>query len=693
MSCSKCNRNTCNCITSQQPINCDPCTKSTYCAEKIDTDCVYYHLCKPSDPSKLTCLGLPSNTSLTLILEEIDKMLCGFIGTFGIIAQDTNTVDTTVTSALNIYTIKSDVRIDPASTLPYSIGPNGIKLDCCVNDCSDVVKEIDYIFNNIDKGADFFSTLQPTYFTKSDLLLSLELVDNSSIVGDSLSYLKYTLMPSGIDIITTLGDNVSLGINNCGRNIIGGVYPLVIEMQTVMGCFDFKICSVNIERVLYSERYNFAYRFNPQINNLPIIADENTSPVIDKGIVYINDVKTNSLSTSFGGVLRKFNLNTKELTTISGTVSASPSVVTISGLSGDVVGYDFLSGPVLDKNEISNGEPAIYVALFGPSGRSAICRVIKEKNNECDERANWTTYVIAGDTTVASGDIPSVAGTSSFGNAARFAQLYGMKKWYDVNGEPSFLVVDAGNSKIKLLYYNGSGSKNSATNWKVYYFGLNIVSGVDRNINVDYVDSSIDPDPSLGQKIIIFTSGQINFYEFTVPTPSLTDLTTLANYVLTDTIGDGTSTDIDGSVPAVARVSEPNYLSRYMDFSSSDAYYMWGNAGPGLPTPSTVRSRLRNVPIVGLNNVSSLIGGNTFDFGTTGLLSSTVSGYSHGFFTDLQGNLYDLTMGGIRLWDLSTVPYSCSLYSGGFDALSTQTQWSGFNQTYMDTQYEFKIDC
>lgn len=693
MSCSKCNRNTCNCITSQEPINCDPCTKTTYCAEKIDTDCVYYHLCKPSDPSKLTCLGLPSNTSLTLILEEIDKMLCGFIGTFGIIAEDTNTVDTTVTSALNIYTIKSDVRIDPASTLPYSIGPAGLKLDCCVNDCSDVEKEIDYSFDSLDKGTDFYTTLQPNYFTKSDLLLSLELTDGSSIIGDTLSYLKYTLMPVGIDIINVLGDPISLGINNCGKNVINSVYPLAIEMLTSMGCFESKICSVTTGRVPYSERYNYPYRSNPQINDLPIMADVNTSPMIDKGIIYINDVKTDNLSTSFGGVIRKFNLNTKELTTISGTISGAPFVVTVNGLAGDVVGYDYLSGPVLDKNEMSNGEPAIYIAIFGPIGRSAICRVIKEKNSECDERANWTTYVIAGNTAVATSDVPSVAGTTAFGSAARFDQVYGMKKWYDINGEPSFLIVDAGNSKIKLLYYNGGGSKNLSSNWKVTYFGLTIPTGVDRNINVDYIDTDPEPDPAMGRKIIVATSGNITFYEFTVVSPTLSDLTTLANYVLTDTIGNGTSTDVDGSIPAVARVSEPLFISRYTDYSSSDSYYIWGNGGAGLPVPNTTRSRLRRVPIIGLGTASSLIGANVLDFGTTGLLSTDVSGFSQGFFTDLQGDLYDITMGGIRLWNLVTPPYNCTLYSGGFNVASTQTEWSGFNQAYMDTQYEFNITC
>ncbi len=109
--CTNCNKNNCDCIISQNPINCNPCTKTKYCLEKMDTDCVFYHLDDQSELSKLICTGIPSNTSLTTILEEFDKRLCGFIGTFGIIEEDTDTIDLTVSTVNNIYTIKADVKI------------------------------------------------------------------------------------------------------------------------------------------------------------------------------------------------------------------------------------------------------------------------------------------------------------------------------------------------------------------------------------------------------------------------------------------------------------------------------------------------------------------------------------------------------------------------------------------------------
>lgn len=689
MSCSKCNRNTCNCIISQEAINCDPCTQSTYCPEKIDTDCVYYHLCKPKDPSKLTCLGLPSNTSLTLILEEIDKRLCGFIGTFGIIGQDTNTVDTTVTSALNIYTIKSDVRIDPASTLPYSISAAGLKLDCCVNDCSGVTTNVGFDFDSLTKGNNFFATLQPQYFTKSDSLISLNLVDDSIVTGDSITYIKYQLLPTGIDIITATGDPVTLGINKCGKDIINGTFPLSVELMTSNGCFDYKICNAVTNRVNYSERFNYPYRANFQINDIPIIPDINTSSSIDKGILYFNDVKATNASTSFGSVLRKINLNTKEVLTISGIITGGSGVVTINGATGDVVGYDYLSGPVIDTNEMSNDEPVIYATTFGNGSSIGPCvvRVIKEKNNECDERANWTTYVIAGNSSAVPGNIPLPPSvTPVTGSAARFAQIYGLKKWFEINGEPSFLIVDAGNSVIKLLYYSGTGTKNSSVNWRVSYFGLNIPSGLDRNINVDDIIG--------GKRIIMMIAGIIYMYDFTVPTPNLADISNIANYALTYTIGSGIATDVDGLIanPATT-VSYPMQVFKYTDYSTSDEYYIWTNGGPGVPAPNATNSVLRRTECPSPLNISSLITANANLFGTSGLLSTNVSGYSQGFFKDLQNNYYDLTMGGFRLWNLDTAPLSCSIYCGGSNALDTQTEWSGLGQPYMDTQYEFDINC
>jgi hypothetical protein len=74
---------------------------------------------------------------------------------------------------------------------------------------------------------------------------------------------------------------------------------------------------------------------------------------------------------------------------------------------------------------------------------------------------------------------------------------------------------------------------------------------------------------------------------------------------------------------------------------------------------------------------------------------TTINGYSTGFFQDLQNTTYDLTVGGIRKWDFTTNPLAVtnSLVSGGGTGTSTATTWAGIQQSYMDTQYEFKITC
>ena len=160
--CNKCNQQSCNCNISQFPIVCDPCLKNKYCTEKMDADCVFYHLDDPTQISKLLCTGIPSNTSLSIILEEFDKRLCGLTSSFGIIGQDTNTVDITVTNIGNIFTVKNDLKyvdsnsidfsdsalgftgelkIDPLSNLPVSIGPAGVLLNSCkqIGDFKEVV--------------------------------------------------------------------------------------------------------------------------------------------------------------------------------------------------------------------------------------------------------------------------------------------------------------------------------------------------------------------------------------------------------------------------------------------------------------------------------------------------------------------------------------------------------------------------
>jgi len=128
----------------------------------------------------------------------------------------------------------------------------------------------------------------------------------------------------------------------------------------------------------------------------------------------------------------------------------------------------------------------------------------------------------------------------------------------------------------------------------------------------------------------------------------------------------------------------------------------------------TVRVELENLININKNNISSLstlvssiYNPAISDCGSIGLVAgdsiitilqkyaNTINGYSNGFFQDLQNTTYDLTVGGIRKWDFVTNPLAVtnSIVSGASSSLSTATTWSGLQQVYMDTQYDFKINC
>jgi hypothetical protein len=60
---------------SQVPF-CDPCAEDSSCFEKFDAECVFYHRNRSDKPSRLTCLGLPNNTSVEQFMETIDSYVC-----------------------------------------------------------------------------------------------------------------------------------------------------------------------------------------------------------------------------------------------------------------------------------------------------------------------------------------------------------------------------------------------------------------------------------------------------------------------------------------------------------------------------------------------------------------------------------------------------------------------------------------
>jgi hypothetical protein len=106
---------------STNPAECCKCY--TPCPDGVlNTTCVKYNLFQPEAQSELECLGNQNGDTLYKIILEIYRRILNRIK-----IQDTHTMDLKFECGI----LSMNVRMDPASTIPWSIGPYGLKLDCC----------------------------------------------------------------------------------------------------------------------------------------------------------------------------------------------------------------------------------------------------------------------------------------------------------------------------------------------------------------------------------------------------------------------------------------------------------------------------------------------------------------------------------------------------------------------------------
>lgn len=568
-------------------------------------------------------------------------------------------------------------------------------LDCQNIPCDDVTKTIDYLYTGITKAISYYQTLDPNYFTKSDVITQIAINDNSSVTGDTLAYLDYSSLPLLTQYVldsVTLGSNFNLATNICGKSLVDTVNEIWTKLLTTRSCFATKMCTLDASQVDYSERFNFPYRANPQINEIPITNTPGIDTALDKGTYYFNDVLNSGVTTSDGGIVRKINLNTGEVITLAGNISAGLSPITYNNVWGDVVEYDYNSSVVLDKNELVNGEPVIYFSTV----KGVLCRLVRERNDQCDERANWKNYIIAGADSV-TGDVPSTSGlvNAVTGTNARFYAPYGIKKWHTINSEPSFLLIDDINFKIRLIYYvDGVGGKNSSENWNVIQ--LLTLSGASPNIavNINVEDSPVNP----GEKRIIILEGrQVRFVDYSA-TMSLADLTNPSNYISHDSAS-GLAVPVADGIGSVARVTSPHWIFRVGDPSSSYYYVMGSEAVSDVTvTNRTLRKLEETLPLTGtgipddytwstiIPSTGTQADGHVGSFAADANIRRT-----QGMFVDLQGNYYDLTKGGIRLYDFG----SSSIVSvlSGASSLANSTVTTVTNSDPMDTQYQLTLNC
>lgn len=589
-------------------------------------------------------------------------------------------------------------------------------LDCTNVPCSEVTKTISYTYTGLTKALSYYDTLDPQYFTKSDVITSIGINDNSSVTGDSLAYLKYSSLPllsQHILTSATIGDTFNLPTNTCGDHLVGSTNEIWTEMLTTRTCFETKVCSLDADRIPWSERWYYCYRANPQINDMPIINDSGVATNVDRGVLYLNDVRPFSTIASNGGIVRKVFLNASgtdsmEVRTIAGNITNGSAPVTYNNVWGDVVEYDYNSSICIDKRELTNGEPALYFCTLG----GVVCRLVRERNTECDERANWKNYVIAG----ANNDPGDIYGT---GTASRFKKPYGMKKWYDINGEPSFLIVDNGNSKVRLMYYiDGVGGKNSSDNWFTVDLAIQC-TGIAANINVE--DDPTTGAPANQKRIWVLDGDRIKIITYTgaltiTGTGDLTDPTEYAGLnirtINTNFAGGQNNATAAGISGIGARVYNPVTITRvgsaggpyYYLYTSENAAYTCPG-GAGLVTWSKDLIKIEEDPTLTLGTAGDYTFYKLIDGATTtsttpseiGLFANANCRSVQGFFTDLQGGVYDVCNGGIRFYDLGNAAID-SIVSGA-DAYA-QTTIIGVadcpdlaDLSSMDTQYELTLNC
>lgn len=572
-------------------------------------------------------------------------------------------------------------------------------VDCTNVTCDQVTKVLSYTYTGITKALSYYSTLDPDYFTKSDIITQIGINDNSSVTNDTLSYLKYSSMPLLTQYILTsgtIGSTFNLATNICGDDLVGNTNEIWTEMLTSRNCFETSMCTLDATQVPYSERYSYPYRANPQINEPPITNTPGIDTALDLGTYYFNDVAATTAFASSGGSVRKINLNTGEVTTLAGNIAVGLTPVTYNNVWGDVVEYDYNSGPVLDQNELVNGEPVIYFCTF----KGILCRLVRERNDQCDERANWKNYIIAGKEGT-TGDLPVNAGDpAETGTDARFNAPYGIKKWHSINGEPSFLLVDDVNFKLRLVYYvDGVDGKNSSENWNVVQ--LLTLSGTAPNhaVNINVEDSPTIP----GEKRIIILEGrQIRFVDYSAAL-TLGALTTAGNYISHNSCSGGIAPPADG-LGSVAKVTSPHWIARIGDPLGA-YYYVIGAESAGasfaladLTTTNRTLRKLEEDPTLALGTVddytwSTLIPttGSTTDGHVGSFASDANIRRTQGMFADLQGNYYDIGRGGIRLYDFGANSILSVL--SGADSLANTTVTSAQTSTPMDTQYQLTLNC
>jgi hypothetical protein len=415
--------------------------------------------------------------------------------------------------------------------------------------CDDVVIESGAELLALNTASDDFTTLQDNYFVKNDVITGVEYKDETTIAGGTIDYIKYTdqiIQQTGV--IQTAGSNITLPCGVCGESItdLSG-YHLITETQTDCGCVQMKECDLDTPYVDYSERYGNAYRFNPQIEEpnyttYTEIIDGNPYTMYK---IFFGDAELdNTWSAVRVAIVKVSNvgvISLHETRTIIGANFGDINTPTTNNTWGNQVGLNRPSSINLDFDEIVNGDPVLYFTTFA----GYVCRAVRERSSECDERANWKVYVLAS--------------TSN--------SLYGMKKFIvDANGNRSFIYLNTTTEKLYAFTYDNIGSKNSASNWVSTDIQVGCI-GVDSNFNVELTKNYIFTVEENKIKLTIYGGGTL--------IANIINPANYSEYVICNAASASATSYIDG-VGSVATLARPTWIQKIT--VGGDERYYFGNA-------------------------------------------------------------------------------------------------------------------
>ena len=543
--------------------------------------------------------------------------------------------------------------------------------------CDDVTTlSIPQLLEVLTQSSDF-NKLEDTNFVKNDVVTGVKYEDGSQISGGTFGYTEIIdQVISQQGLIQTQGEEITLPCSVCGESLVGASGKLITYINSNCGCRQPHECDIEVQPVDYSERYAIPYRFNPQIDDAPLIT---STEVIDGQVYTITKlIFADSYiggSNSGDSMIRyiKFKTNSIGTTTFEETRTlfgakrlGGASATTYNNSVGDVVFFDRASAINLDHSEIVNGYPVMYFVTFG----GAICRAVRENSGNCDERKNWTVYVIK--------DLQSPA-----------KNLYGLKKWYvDANGNQTFLYYSATDAKVYLLNYTNIGAKNNSSNWTTTDLSIPL-SSTNGNINVEITKGYIY---LLGENSI-----QLVIYSGTNSLANLQNPSSYNDYVICDGVASSPISYVDG-LGGSATIYLPYWVQK-ITVGSEDRYY-FGNASISSANNYKDWSYLRyfvyrgddptiedswdfNTDIIVNVNNDSPYGQGTWVSDS----SSLVNGMSLGMCEI--PNLGNISLGlyGARLFDFdgTEVTVISGQDTAGGDLDTTEPQ--------MDTQFKYTLSC